>query len=231
MTRHLLRGLQLIVVVTLPLVLLLGNVQLLMSERFVRYEYGRPGFPPDTQVPPGSYPLSQAERLALARVALASIVGPEGVRVLEEAQFAENGQPAFNAREVRHMRDVRIVFRQARRVFWAALVGLVVGLALLAWRFGRRAALQPVVLSVGLSLSTAVALGLYIGLNFNRFFTQFHLVFFEGDTWLFRSDDTLIRLFPTPFWFDAALIIAGLTALELTLIGLGAWWGIRQSRE
>jgi integral membrane protein (TIGR01906 family) len=225
------RLVQILVAVALPLVLLIGNVQLLMHERFVRYEYNKPGFPPDTEVAPGSYALDKTERTALARVALDSVAGPGGMRVLEEARFQKTGAAAFNPREIRHMRDVRVVFQQARMVFWVALVVLVGGLTLLGRRRGRRAALRLLVSSVTVALSVAVTLGLYILLNFRRFFTQFHHVFFEGDTWLFRSDDTLIRLFPTDFWSDAALIIAGLTAAELLLVGVGAWWWGRRSMD
>jgi len=225
------QSIQLLVALALPLVLLIGNVQLLAHERFVRYEYNRPGFPPDTEVAPGSYALDKAERTALARVALDSVAGPGGMRVLEEARFQKTGAAAFNAREIRHMRDVRVVFQQARMVFWAALVVLVCGLAFVGRRRGRRAALRPLLSSVSVALSVAVALGLYIALNFRRFFTQFHHVFFESDTWLFRSDDTLIRLFPTDFWSDAALIIAGLTVAELLLVGAGAWWWGRRSMD
>ena len=114
MPSWLIRVLQVVVALTLPLVLLMGNVQLLMHERFVHYEYGKASFPPDTAVPVGGYRLSRVERTALAEKALESIVGSRGLRVLEEARFQETGAPAFNAREVRHMRDVRRVFERAR---------------------------------------------------------------------------------------------------------------------
>ncbi len=43
---------------------------------------------------------------------------------------------------------------------------------------------------------------------FWKFFTLFHQVFFEGDSWLFLYSDTLIRLFPIRFWQDAVLAAA-----------------------
>jgi integral membrane protein (TIGR01906 family) len=215
--------------VALPLTLLIGNIQLLAHPRFVRYEYGRTGFPADTVVPVGGYALSRSERTALAAAALQSIIGPEGMRVLERTQFRETGTPAFNAREIRHMRDVRWLFQWARILFWVALVVLVAGGAILNLR-GRPTLMQPLLISVIVTVSIAGALGLYILLSFSSFFTQFHHAFFEGDTWLFRRDDTLIRLFPTGFWFDAAVFIAALTIGELILVGAAAWWWGRRSR-
>jgi integral membrane protein (TIGR01906 family) len=230
MPSWLIRVLQVVVALTLPLVLLMGNVQLLMHERFVHYEYGKASFPPDTAVPVGGYRLSRVERTALAEKALESIVGSRGLRVLEEARFQETGAPAFNAREIRHMRDVRRVFERARLLFWVALVALVGGGVMLAWRGkGRQTLTRPLLVSVVVTLSLAAGLGLFIVVNFSSFFTEFHHVFFEGDTWLFHRDDTLIRLFPTDFWFDAAVIIAGLTVVELLLVGGGAWWWGRKA--
>jgi integral membrane protein (TIGR01906 family) len=228
MPSWLIRVVQTLVALALPLMLLLGNVQLLMHPRFVHYEYDKGSFPADTAIPLGGYPLSRAERTALAEAALQSIVGPQGMRALEEARFQKTDQAAFNAREIRHMRDVRWLFQRARAAFWVALLALIGGVALLTWResrgAGRRMATRSLLVSVVGTLSVAAALGLYILLSFNSFFTRFHHAFFEGDTWRFHQDDTLIRLFPTDFWFDAAVVIAGLTAVELLLIGIGAWW-------
>lgn len=236
MPNWLVRVVQIVVAVALPLVLLIGNIQLLMHMRFVHFEYGKASFPADTVIPFGGYALSKAERTALAKAALRSIAGPEGMRALEEARFQKTGAPAFNAREIRHMRDVRWLFQRARVIFWLALVSLLAGGALLLW-WGKRSGqgpqllTRPLLVTVVVALSVAAALGLYILLNFGSFFTEFHHVFFEGDTWLFRRDDTLIRLFPTDFWFDAVTIIAGLTVLELILVGAGAWFWERRARD
>jgi len=231
MSKWFIRVIQIGVGLALPLVLLIGNIQLLMHPRFVNYEYAKAGFPADTAVPVAGYPLSKTERIVLAEIALRSIAGSEGMRALQEARFQETGEPAFNAREIHHMRDVRWLFQRARVVFWIALMALLGGGALLIWKGGHRHRLtQPLLISVIGTLSLAGALGLYILLSFGNFFTRFHHLFFEGETWLFRQDDTLIRLFPTDFWFDATLIIAGLTIMELVLVGAWAWWwGRRQA--
>lgn len=234
MSNWLIRAIQGGVALALPLVLLVGNVQLLMHPRFVDFEYSQVDFPADTAIPFDGYSLSKAERTLLADAALRSIAGAEGMRALEEARFQETGAPAFNAREIHHMRDVRWLFQRARAVFWVALVVLLGGSALLIWwsrHMGhrRQVATQPLLISVIATLSVAGTLGLYILSSFHSFFTQFHHVFFEGDSWLFRPDDTLIRLFPTDFWFDAATIIAALTVAALVVVGAAAWWWGRRT--
>jgi uncharacterized membrane protein len=57
-------------------------------------------------------------------------------------------------------------------------------------------------------------------------FVAFHQVFFAAGTWTFEYSDTLIRLFPNRFWFDAALTIAGLTTGAGVLVSsVGGWLG------
>ena len=56
-----------------------------------------------------------------------------------------------------------------------------------------------------LLIGLVVAIGLFGALAFWQFFTLFHSLFFEGDSWLFLYSDTLIRLFPMQFWQDAFL--------------------------
>jgi integral membrane protein (TIGR01906 family) len=66
----------------------------------------------------------------------------------------------------------------------------------------------------------------FVLLGFNTFFTAFHRVFFSGDTWLFNYTDTLIRLYPVQFWFDAATVIGLTTIAEAIVLGLVArQWG------
>jgi integral membrane protein (TIGR01906 family) len=80
----------------------------------------------------------------------------------------------------------------------------------------------------------AVALGLIVGVGitvspdlFWGFFTLFHSLFFEGDSWLFAYSDTLIRLFPLRFWQDAFLW-AAVIALGG---GLGLALGLKARRD
>jgi integral membrane protein (TIGR01906 family) len=229
MPNWLVKVLQVIIAMTLPLVLLIGNLQIVAHMRFINFEYDKASFPADTAIPPGGYALAEPERRALAETALKSIIGPEGMRALEQARFVETGGPAFNAREIRHMRDVRRLFQFARVIFGVGLIASVTCGGALAWwskRTGQGSQLitHPILISVIVTLAVAAALGAYILLSFRSFFTQFHHVFFQGDTWLFRADDTLIRLFPTDFWFDAAIAIAGLTVAEFIAMGIAAWW-------
>ena len=51
-------------------------------------------------------------------------------------------------------------------------------------------------------------------LGFDSFFTRFHEMFFEGDSWRFSDTDTLIRVYPERFWVDVSQIAAALTVAQ-----------------
>lgn len=205
-----------LVVVLLPAALVLTNVQLIMSHAYVRYQYARPDFPPAPTI-------SDAERLP---VALASVDFVRGSLSVEEfANLKVNGQTAYNAREVQHMLDVQRVTRGAF-LFWGIALALVVA-SLFVLR-GRRAA-RALLYGSLLTIVLLAVLGVFAAINFDEFFTLFHGVFFEGDTWIFNDTDTLIQLFPIPFWFDAALIIVGLAIVEALVIGGLSWWSLRRA--
>lgn len=205
---------RILVVLLLPFFLLLSSARLVMTHTYINWEYGRPNFPPATRI-------SDAERLPNALVSLDFVTG-----AATEAAFRAlrvNGAPAWNEREIEHMIDVRVVIQNIFTFYAVASVVLIAALLVLR---GRRAARA---LQLG-SLFTVVILfviGLFAATSFNQFFTMFHALFFEGDTWIFDYEDTLIQLFPLPFWYDAALIIVGLTIGLALLIAVVAAWAMR----
>ena len=69
----------------------------------------------------------------------------------------------------------------------------------------------------GPSAWSQVILGM-VAVSFNALFTAFHRLFFQGNTWLFLYSDTLIRLFPIPFWRDAFILVGFFTILGAVLL-------------
>ena len=64
---------------------------------------------------------------------------------------------------------------------------------------------------VGSIATLVVALALLVPvmlLGFDRFFEDFHGVFFEGDSWRFARGDTLLRIYPEQFWERTSQAIA-----------------------
>lgn len=202
-----------VVTALIPPVLVLTNVRALLTHTFLEIEYRMPGFPPDP------YGFTREDRLQWASIALDYLLNDAGVEFLGDLRFAD-GAPVYNARELRHMEDVK---RLTQTALWLWRVGLAAaagGLALLTWRARHGQAWKALSTGGQLTLGLMAVLGLALLLSFSFVFVGFHRLFFEGDTWLFRYSDTLIRLFPERFWRDALLWIAGLTAAEAALL-----WG------
>jgi len=204
-----------VLTVCTPLLLLLSNLYLVATPAYIHYEYNKPDFPPA-----GLY--DDAERLSLAEATLYYTRSNENAAYLENLQ--SQGRAIYNAREVRHLVDAKRVMLAA---FWVH--GICAVLCLLAaafsWRHpGQRAGALRAIFNGCLVLFVSLAsIGILGYTNFNLFFTTFHRLFFEGDSWLFLFTDTLIQLFPVPFWMDATYILALLTLGECLIAGTAAY--------
>ena len=143
----------------------------------------------------------------------------------------------FNAREKRHMRDVRALFEVCRNLSVACLAwGAAVGLASRAE--GKR-------LLLGMLMSwlpvAACALAL-LQTDFGTLFTRFHLLAFTNDLWLMDpATDVMIRMLPQEFFEKMALRLlnpayplgaqaAGLLCAEIVRAVLGRKHAIRANR-
>jgi integral membrane protein (TIGR01906 family) len=207
----------------LPIVLVVVNLYIVTAPWFVRWEYGKASFPADP------FGMTREERVELATVCVEYLASSADIRLLEELRLAD-GQPAFNDRELQHMDDVQVVFDG---LTVAGIVAAVVFLgcltAMLAVGGGRRLIPRALVAGSLITLGLLLVLGIAMILNWDQFFTNFHRVFFEGDSWLFLYSDTLIRLFPMTFWIDVAGTLVALLVVESVLIGGLAWrWGSRR---
>ena len=210
-------ALRLLVTLALPPLLALTSVRLVMTELFVQIEYHRPGFPADR------YGFSREDRLNYAPFAVRYLHNNAGSEYLGDLTFAD-GSPLFNERELQHMADVKAVTRAALRVHTVLLAAWGVSALLLARRRPTRPVLWRALGDGGLlTITLMIVLAVVVVAGWDLFFDGFHALFFEGDTWVFRTSDTLIRLFPEQFWFDAALTVALLTISGSLLAMLVPW--------
>lgn len=214
-----------VIVGALPLVLVLLNARILMNPWYLRWEYSRPNFPADP------YGFTQAERLMHGEHALAYLFNDAGIEFLGDETFPD-GSPLYNERELSHMLDVKIVTQQLQTFGYGLLLLFGVCVVLLALSPPRRRVLWSSLLA-GSALTVAlIVLGLVaVATSFDWLFTQFHAMFFEGDSWIFLTSDTLIRLFPIRFWIDAFALMFGGALVEALIIGAVAWWARRRDRS
>ncbi|MBL7184027.1 MAG: TIGR01906 family membrane protein [Anaerolineae bacterium] len=206
---------RILLVLSVPVFLLLTNLYVFMSPTFLRYEYGKADFPPS----PG---FTDEERLVVAEKAVTYLRSDAGIEMLGDLEGAEG--PLFREKELVHMEDVKVVTRQA---FLAhGLLGLLIAFSLgvlLVIRDTKPLISISLLQGSLLTIALLLALVALAYLSFDWFFTQFHLAFFEGDSWIFDFSDTLIRLFPTRFWYDAVSLWGLFTLGEAVTLGIVAW--------
>jgi len=209
-----------LITMSVPVVICVLSILILLSPVFMNLEYQRPGFPPD------NYGFSTQERLIFGNQTRRYLISNMTLADLEELRF-EDGEPIYIERELKHLEDVKIVIKGVLKGFWVAVGLITLGAAFAHfqdwWEGYKRA------LSRGGWLTTAL-LGMILVLSlvsFQALFTNFHLIFFEGNSWIFLYSDTLIRLFPIRFWQDIFLVLGISTLSSGVLVG----WLLRGSRK
>jgi integral membrane protein (TIGR01906 family) len=217
-------ALRLFLTAALPVFLVLTGVQIVATETFLNIEYNRAGFPEDR------FGFSREDRLHYAPYAIEYLRNDAGISYLGDLTF-ENGAPLFRAKELQHMEDVKVVTQAAFRTHLALSLALTAAVVALARRSDNHWALRRGLSAGGiLTIALIITWVVLIFASWDFFFDGFHGVFFEGDSWQFSTSDTLIRLFPEQFWFDAAMTIGFLTVLGALAAILGVWWWERRLR-
>jgi integral membrane protein (TIGR01906 family) len=209
------RVVSVLVSLALPVVILAVALRVVTAPWLVRWEYGKPDFPPDP------YGLSTEERIRLAEVCVRYLATNAGIELLADLEL--EGRPAFNERELAHMVDVQ-------RVFWAILrAGMVAGVvvlggmaALLARPRTRPQAAGALRGGALLTLALLAAVAALMLTSWEVFFTGFHELLFPPDTWTFPTSDTLIRLYPERFWMDVGMTIVGAVLAQAVLVLVAA---------
>jgi integral membrane protein (TIGR01906 family) len=211
------RLVQWLLVLTLPVLLLATDIRIVTGHWFARWEYEKTDFPPDP------YGFSTAERIRLAEISMDYLATQADISFLADLRLS-NGTLAFNTRELHHMVDVQTAYGYLMQAgIIAALIWIGGIVALLAAGDTHSRAPGTLLNGSRFALGLLAAVGAFMVLSWGEFFTTFHRIFFEGDTWTFPYSDTLIRLFPMRFWIDVAATVVTLLIAEAVVIGAIGW--------
>jgi len=200
------RTILILLLVSFPLLIILTSIRLALTPLYVEVEYRLPGFPADT------YGFSLMDRLYWSKYSVHYLLGR--ISHLElSAQTLLDGSSLFNPRELSHMLDVRNLTAVAMQ-FWYGLLILLVLASLLSIYLGKS---QDLFLTfrkgAWWTIGLIILVLIFVGINFDMLFTNFHQLFFEEDSWLFLHSDNLIRLFPVRFWRDIFIFIGGTSVM------------------
>ncbi len=207
-----------IITILLPVMIIFTITRLILTPFFPHIEYNMPGFPDDP------YGFTKDERLQWSKLSIAYLLNDQNISFFEEYKLSD-GSPLYNERELSHMDDVKALVRKGL-ILWnfSAFVFLVsIGIVV---RSNNYLSLKIGFLRGGyITLGIIGAVLLSVAINFNVLFTQFHALFFTGDSWIFYYSDTFIRLFPIRFWQDCFIYIGVLSIiLAIAAIRLPARW-------
>jgi integral membrane protein (TIGR01906 family) len=207
--------------ILVPIMLLLTSLRLLLTDAFIHIEYRLPGFPQD------SYGFTLQDRLRWASLALDYLLNDEAIDFLADLEF-DNGNSLYNQRELQHMQDVKDLTQWVLSVWIAGMLGVMFVGVMLQLRGHEEHLWRSVRLGTRILLLLMLALAIGLAIAFPFVFVGFHHIFFEGDSWLFRYSDTLIRLFPERFWRDAFVFVVVLT---VGCAGLTHWIASRRLKR
>jgi integral membrane protein (TIGR01906 family) len=199
----------------LPFALSFVGLRLLLTHAFPEIEYRLPWFPPD------EYGFTLQDRLHWSKLSIDYLLNNADISFLGDLKFPD-GTPLFTDRELSHMHDVKGVVQPA---LWVGYVICFFMLGVAAWaRWGGwwQQYVRCIWRGGWVTLGLVMVIGILAATSFWQFFTVFHEIFFKGNSWLFLYSDTLIRLFPLPFWenafaFVGLLDVAGGLALVILL--------------
>jgi integral membrane protein (TIGR01906 family) len=202
-----------LVTIAIPLLLIMSSIRILINPFLLDYVYSLPNFPPD------EFGFSTTDRLNWGKLSVNYLTNQAGIEYLADLKF-ENGDPIYNERELSHMLDVKNLVQLMIKI-WLGVIAFLVIMAVFAWKSKW---LKDYFWGISrggwltIGLIALIIAGVLI--NFDGLFTGFHRIFFSGDTWLFYSDDTLIRLFPIKLWSDAFLFMGIFTLAGSVILAL-----------
>jgi len=187
------------------------GVRLVMTPLFLFVEYYRIGFPSDF------YGFSVSDRLAYSLQVLTYLLENRSDSYLTSLSLDSNGS-LFNDREIVHMIDVNLLSKMFFGIVLFVFVLLIIFII-----FSKFSLTIRILICKSIELGCYITLGLILFIvtgaivSWEAFFSGFHQLFFTENTWIFEYSDSLIRLFPEQFWFDAAILVGGIAVLLVLL--------------
>jgi len=138
--------------------------------------------------------------------------------------------PFFNEKECLHMADCQKLFVAGYDIWkWSAIVAgvlLIVILIMFRKEIGNALHCLAVGLLIGAGVMTVAigTLAILVSQNFNKYFTLFHLIFFDNDLWILDvTTDRLLMIMPTGYFMDCVTqigLIFGISILVLLILAI-----------
>jgi len=140
-------------------------------------------------------------------------------------KIAINGQEQefFSPRDKLHMIDVKHLFVLGRYIRNYIFVILLILVPTFIYKKTKYKVSNLSIITACVGILPIVILIILMNIDFNRYFTIFHEIFFDNDLWLLDPRvDMLVNIFPEKFFYDTAIrIIAYYLTTQAVLLILG----------
>lgn len=203
-------------VVLMPIMLLLTDVQLVAFDRdYYREEYVKYSIPEHIGM--------SLDNLMDSTEKLLQYLDNKRDNLDFKASFKTGEAEFFSQRDKYHMVDVKGLFVNGRFVRNAAFLYIAGFLLLLFWKKPMKLQLRKLA-CYGIGVSAAgvapvLILVVLMNIDFYKYFTIFHKIFFTNDLWLLDpAADRLINMFPQDIFTDMAFSISYYYIAEMALI-------------
>jgi integral membrane protein (TIGR01906 family) len=194
-----------------PVALLLTALRLVAAPAFSEAQLHHGGLPEDR------YGMATVDRLSWSRFISAYLEGAvdEGAlasAVLPPGQAVPDREPgvgcrAFTPRELRHLADVKRLLGVTTGWWMVSLLALVLALCGLRIHGGWSTVRQDLQRAASITLVVLTAGTLGAALQADRLLNLMHRAFFAGNSYLFYTSDTLVRVYPEQYWRNAVVCI------------------------
>jgi len=143
--------------------------------------------------------------------------------------LGEEADSLFTEEERLHLRDVKnlLAMNAHALLILAVILFGAVGCSLL--RRGVRSLAGALLAGAATTATVCAVLGTYALLDFDGFFTTFHLLAFSNDLW--AADGYMHYLFPAGFWCDALLLVLASSGAIALVLGTAAFTARRLMKE
>jgi integral membrane protein (TIGR01906 family) len=216
-------------IVLIPVVLLLTNVQLIAFNRdYYMDEYIKYNIPEHIGMSMDNL-MASTEQLLL-------YLEDKREDLNFQASFIQGTAEFFSDRDKMHMVDVKMLFVKGRWIRDAALL-YIIGYAVLLFRrkplkdqlkrFARYG-----IYAVVMGVVPVLILIVLMYVDFYKYFTIFHEIFFTNDLWLLDpGKDMLVNILPEAFFTDMAFSISYLYIAEMVFLLVGSLLLLRRVKK
>lgn len=175
------------------------------------------------------YNIEQATSKSMEELDLITI---DIIKYLKHKGGNELLEPHFNEREILHMEDVQKLFDLARIIKYITMITSFI--IMLYFIKKRQISTLGKTLFYGLFSNYIVLsiLGILLLVDFNKYFTYFHLIFFTNELWILDpATDLMIQMLPEKFFFGMAKNIGLSFFLYLAIIQVIGFLIIRRDKN